>query len=353
MMSQLGLASECTTSYGWGDFELSRLGQDRSCPVKDCSESPVPYPSGSTRVCCQHGLRLHKNTFAYFNGFSREHRITASLRNFHVRRDYVREHVLFSPDKAETHRLGHEMSEDAVSWNVFVGLQEAQLLGATTTFLTGGTIAAPDREPELYLWGARVGGDSTTIYPALAAARDSLEKDVRKYRTEPDIMLVSPGKFVVCIEAKFGSANTLASPGAAKDGEKPHDVLGLLGRYLDPASPQTRAAIERASIGPKLHSQLFRNIVFASEMADGCEWHVVNLVSTTQWRGQRDSPTASFRDPSEDVRSYLAPASKGRFSFRTWEGLYRDLLSKQQRAGAVGIYFRSKSAHFRPAFDLV
>lgn len=348
-MSESEPASTCTASYGWEDFDISKLAEGCRCPVKDCSEQVTPYPRKSAQVCSRHGLRLHKNTFAYFNGFSRDERIAASLRNFHFRQDYVREHVIFSGDKAETHRLGHEMSEDAVSWNVFVGLQEAGMLRAVTMFLTG---RAVDRDPELYLWGARVGGGAPSIYPALAAARDKLEKDIRKYRTEPDIMLVIPEKLVVCVEAKFGSANTLASSGATKNDEKPHDVPGLIARYLDAASPCAQSAIDRASIGPKLHSQLFRNVVFATEMAQGRDWHVVNLVSATQWKGRPNSATASFTDPCEDVRRYLASTFKECFSFRTWEALYRELVSKQGRASAVSTYLSSKSAHYRAAFEL-
>ncbi len=188
--------------------------------------------------------------------------------------------------------------------------------------------------------------------PALAAARDKLEKDIRKYRTEPDIMLVIPEKLVVCVEAKFGSANTLASSGATKNDEKPHDVPGLIARYLDAASPCAQAAIDRASIGPKLHSQLFRNVVFAAEMAQGRDWYVVNLVSATQWKGRPNSDTASFTDPCEDLRCYLASTFKKCFSFRTWEALYWEVVSKQRRASAVSTYLRSKSAHYRAAFEL-
>jgi hypothetical protein len=46
----------------------------------------------------------------------------ARLRNFIVEREFARSHVLTPGSKAETHRLGHENSEDALAWNVFVTL---------------------------------------------------------------------------------------------------------------------------------------------------------------------------------------------------------------------------------------
>jgi len=43
---------------------------------------------------------------------------------FIVRCDLAREVALGSAQKAESHRLRYEMSEDALSWNVFVSLAE-------------------------------------------------------------------------------------------------------------------------------------------------------------------------------------------------------------------------------------
>lgn len=47
------------------------------------------------------------------------------MRNFIVAQDLVRSVALRKGMKAESHRLGHEMSEDALSWNVFVSLAMA------------------------------------------------------------------------------------------------------------------------------------------------------------------------------------------------------------------------------------
>jgi len=55
--------------------------------------------------------------------------------------------------KAETQRLGHENSEDALSWNVFRALQEAGALSLATCSFTG---TPSEEEPALYVWGQRL-----------------------------------------------------------------------------------------------------------------------------------------------------------------------------------------------------
>jgi len=52
--------------------------------------------------------------------------------------------------KVEAHRLGFEMSEDALSWNVFESLAMFGKLREATQFLTGRSLCV---EPHLYLWG--------------------------------------------------------------------------------------------------------------------------------------------------------------------------------------------------------
>jgi hypothetical protein len=111
-------------------------------------------------------------------------------------------------------------------------------------------------------------------------------------------MLVVEGEIVICIEAKFGSGNPVAHEGEVKAGEKPVSRTELLARYLGAAEKaRRRGTIRPEQIGYRLHSQLFRNIVFASEMA-GTEWHVVNLVSRAE-QNKQDNSRYSFVDPTE------------------------------------------------------
>lgn len=182
--------------------------------------------------------------------------------------------------------------------------------------------------------------------------RAALESGIARFGTEPDVMLVVKGEMVICIEAKFGSGNPLAYDGDEREGEKPASRAGLLEKYLGASTTvRTKTAMRPANMAPRLHSQLFRNVVFASEMTEK-DWHVVNLVSRTQHQDKKDSARSSFADPTDDVRSYLSPDSQACFTYRTWEDLYAALVKDTPELEQLGLYLRGKSAHYRPAFNL-
>ncbi|MGK2935912.1 MAG: hypothetical protein ACSLFE_11825 [Gemmatimonadaceae bacterium] len=324
------------------------------CPVRGCSETlgEVNYRKSLQPFCAAHGIRLHSNTFVYWNGDSMKDE--ARLRNFPIRRDLAERIALSSVGKAETHRLGYEMSEDALTWNVLVAIAQAGKLADLARFLTGRPI---DVEPQLYLWGKLVDVSGSRIgrYTRLDEIRRQLESDIVKFQTEPDAMLVADGQIVISIEAKFGSANPVAHEGEAKPGEKPTNRPDILRRYLDPSTSATKAAIKREAMGDILHTQLFRNVVFASEMADGCDWHVVNLVSTTQWARLPVAGAKGYSsaNPEPEVSSYLHEDFKHCFTFRSWEQLHGRLVAGDAALHDLDDYMRSKSAHYLRAFDLV
>jgi hypothetical protein len=357
------LAGNRIRPLGYADFDLARVDAipPSKCPVRDCQATLVKLvygeqrdrdgkPKERTKLWCQaHGIRLHSGTFVYWTG--NDEREDSRLRNFIVEKKLVTAIAFDSKDKAETHRLGYEMSEDALSWNVFVSLAVAGKLKDAAEWLTGRRLSA---EPNLYLWGSLIDlrGGEPGIYAELKKVRKRLEGGIKHFGTEPDIMLVVKGEIVICIEAKFGSGNPLAHESDAKEGEKPTSDEGLLQRYLGTGTTvRTKAAIRREKMGSRFHSQLFRNIVFASEMAEK-DWHVVNLVSRTQ-RGAKDTKRESFSDPTDDVRGYLSPDTQSCFTYRTWEDLYAMVIKDTTELAEVGLYMRGKSAHYRPAFDLV
>ena len=166
LMTNRSQKSDCLRHFGWDDFDPARLGKKSDqCPVLGCSTVLLPVPYGDRNKtdrtmpwCPEHGIRIHSNTFVYWNGPGRDEE--ARLRNFIVRHDLVRAIALPKGMKVEAHRLGYEMSEDALSWNVFESLAMAGRLREATQFLTGRNISSA---PRLYLWGRLIDDpDGTT-----------------------------------------------------------------------------------------------------------------------------------------------------------------------------------------------
>lgn len=347
------VVSDCFEQFGHEDFDIDRVRSINwaECPVNGCTSklARVEYRKSTKPFCPRHGLRLHSRTFVYWNGESQ--REEASLRNFRIRPNLARRTVFSGTGKVESHRLGYEMSEDALSWNVFVALAEAGKLRDAVQLLTGRKV---DSDPRLYLWGKLVSFDEgrSDRFKPLQATRLRLERGIGTYKTEPDIMLVVDGQLLVLIEAKFGSGNPLASDVVVKPGQKPISREGLFARYFSHATPVTQSIISKDRVGKEFHSQIFRNIVFASEMANGSDWSVVNLVSGTQWNSGKETKGYSSSNPEETVRSYLADTHQECFHFRTWEGLHRTLIANNPELRELDSYLRTKSAHFAPAFDL-
>jgi hypothetical protein len=354
-------------SFTHEDFDPARMEAD-ACPVRECDEplttAPYLWQNGGGRAktlalpwCGRHGIRLHRKsrTFAYWHGEAREDAAEAALRNFPVETELARARVLGNADKADLTQLPNENSEDAVTWNALAGLLRAGILRETTERLAGCPV---DGAPELYMWGSRVSLDRKAdrgLYPPLREAREAMEHGVRRYHTEPDAMLVVPGKLVVCIEAKFTSGNTLARNERPRPGEKPKDAAGLLRRYFSENDywKGKDSCVDMEGMDPaRFHGQLFRNVVFAAAMAGrmGADWRVVNLASATQWRGRNAGAGEDFTDPTNGVRAWLKGANKERFAFRTWEDLHA-ALAREPRAASVARYLEGKSARFVRAFE--
>ena len=131
----------------------------------------------------------------------------------------------------ESGRLCYENSEDALSYNVFTELlSNGVALKKLVSVITGRNI---EDKVDLYLWGGKIDlkNHTFTKYEPLEEVRRHVEGDIKRFGTEPDIMLVVPKKVVICIEAKFGSKNPLAKDKAEREGEKPSKKERLIERY--------------------------------------------------------------------------------------------------------------------------
>ncbi len=232
-----------------------------------------------------------------------------------------------------------------MTWNVFAALARRRRLSALSQSLS--QIDSSD-EPELYLWGLRISLDDPATpkpFGTLCAARKIFENDIKGWRTEPDIMLYVPERFLILVEAKFTSGNPIADTGETDvPGEKPKTPAGILGRYSADQLPPG-SLITPATEAP-LFSQLYRNLVFAIWMAAklNVEWRLVNLTSKLLAK-EMSNDLATF------TNAVLPPRTQQRFVRYTWEKLFRDHVEVDDLR-ELATYLRFKSANCGRAFDI-
>ena len=349
------------TTASFGASELSIQRNATKCPVKGCNSEHInevkKTKSGKIRqvfYCPQHGLEIRPDTFIYYNGASNEERRQAKLRNLlPALREFSGLWILGNKNKAESHRLGYENSEDALSLNIFGWLHLNKQLPCIYQRWTG--VKVHHDQLKLFLWGMEIdfSGKPLEVWGPLQQVRESLESDVGRFKTEPDIMILGP-THLVCIEAKFTSGNPLCVEKSNKPGEKPKSVELHKERYIISNNLWQKPVLTPDDIvGCKIHSQLLRMIVFTSTMTqlynNKLDWCVVNLVSQTQWN-KRISPQCGydFHDPSD----YIPANIRNHFHFDTWERLYAGVLDDQPGFETLAKYMKTKTANLQPAFNL-
>jgi hypothetical protein len=314
------LKKDAALRYSTGKADSLLHGDHLQCCVRDCAELlPKRHRGQEPRFCQEHGISMStKPTYIYQD----------AERNFIIGSD-----ILKTVSKVERWRLGFETSEDAVSWNVFVGLYALKGLAEVFEALTG---AVPQREPELYLWGSRIDANCTP-WPDLYEVRAVLEKDM-VIPTEPDIMLRVPGQAIALIEAKFGSPNSSFAKKKGRFGS----VKEFLKRYRckeGAPDPLNRKWISGQE-GERILEQLCRNAVFAHWLASGREQpFVINLVK----RAARNDEQLFRQHLSENVV---------RFHVRTWEDICLLAVVQREQASILRRYLENKTLNLLPAFDL-
>jgi hypothetical protein len=278
----------------------------------------------------------------------------ATKRNVMFNKDLFVRAFLDRHGKVESHRLCYETSEDALTYNVFTELLRVR--GALDRFFARITGMDEPENVELYLWGRRIDldGGACRTYEPLEQVRQDLERDIRRFITEPDVMLVVPGKAIVCIEAKFGSKNSLSEEKPTTPEEKPRSERGLIERYCTRNTRVNAGDIFRLDQLPnRIHSQLFRNIIFSASMATyggiGA-WYVVNLRGRRIMNAMRGRPEAM--PVLRSVRSMLNGKYRDRFLHITWEDIYGTCVAGSSDLRDLAWYMKNKTFHCRRAFSV-
>lgn len=314
------LKPEAALRYSTERADSLLRGEHLQCCIRDCNNLiPKPHRGQAKQFCPEHGISMStKPTYIYAD----------KTRNFIIGKDLQKR-----MSKVESWRLGFETSEDAVSWNVFVGIYALGGLSDAFEKLTG---TIPAGEPELYLWGNRIGSDFGK-WRRLLDVRKRLEGNTA-IPTEPDIMLRVPGQAIVLIEAKFGSPNSHL---AGKNGRF-GSVADFLGRYKCKEGapyPLNRDWISGQD-GDRILEQLCRNTIFAHWLASEHEQpFVINLVRR------------AAQNDEQLFRQHLADNGV-QFHVRRWEDLYGLSVVQGEKASVLRCYLKNKTLNLAPAFDL-
>ena len=274
------------------------------CFVKGCKEFlRRPGQRDPGEACPAHGIRCHgSRTYSYVD----------VRRNVIVDPELLATRIVGHPFKYDSKFLGHERSEDTLSWNVFRSLQKAGCLARVAKLLIG---EDHTDEPDLYLWGIRLTEDSFDPWDLLVEARERFESDlpVRRPLTEPDIALHLAGRYLLLIEAKFGSANPVYKQGPRKSRQ---DLT--FDELLDIYQDARLGALDRdlARTRSQIHYQFWRNMIFAEwmakEEAKGARAYHLNLVR----EGHEE-------DAAQEFAGLVVAGFEERFRRATWEGIYR------------------------------
>ena len=340
-----------STEVLFGIDKLTSQRNKEKCPVIGCNEKTES--DGKFPICCRHGLEIHKSTFIYYNGKSLEDKKKARLRNLlPFGRDFFAKHILDNPHKAESHRLGSENSEDALTWNIFGGLLYYERLHQVYNQLTGAN-SSPN-QLKLFLWGLKIdfSVQQTETWEPLMKVRKHLEKDIKRFFTEPDIMILGPNH-LVCIEAKFTSGNQIVMKEKPDmEGEKPNSREGIIERYIRRNKMWNPPMITPEELGENIHSQLLRMLVFTSTMAqlEKRNWIVANLISKTQWdKKSNKSGGYGFDDPTPSIPSSV----RNSFKFISWEcDIYENVLKRDPALVELSKYMKNKTANLQKAFEI-
>jgi hypothetical protein len=302
----------------FGVAELNFRGRN-ACPVRGCVEaSPCPT----------HHLALHstRGGFTYVHNDPWQNLLWADAD------DRARLTAILH-GKRES-RMGHEHSEDAVTWNVFRFFERHDCIAPAIRTI----FPCPDSEPLTVFWTTH----DRRLWEPYRHSSDLIPEKATA-RSESDLILLWERKLLVVVEAKFRSPNR-------SDPAKRDDELRKSRPYIKHASLHLkRAGAEEAARDGWY--ELLRNWALGMGLKDtlGCEEFVlVNLLRKRHENEHREDPRRDFAERA----CVLSPNS--RFVVAYWEDLIAAAPSicDHPDSGLLVRWARNKSELLgKPAFD--
>lgn len=231
-------------------------------------------------------------------------------------------------------RMGHEHSEDAVTWNVFRFFERhRRLSGAVRTICP-----CPNTEPLTVFWTTHNGH----LWEPYEHCSDQIPER-RSARSESDLIFLWKNKLLVVVEAKFRSPNR-------SDPSKRGDELRKAEPYIKHASScLCRETAEQAACDGWY--ELLRNWVLGMELKNtlGCtEFVLVNLLRKRHESEYNEDPRRDFAEQA------CALSPNCRFVVVHWEDLIAAAPSICDHPDSARLlsWARNKSELLvKPAFD--
>jgi len=192
----------------------------------------------------------------------------------------------------------------------------------------------------------------TNEFPSLKKAKCVFEKDLTtKFVTEPDIILYIPTEALILVEAKLTSSNPVATTDKERDvdGEKPKSKFGLIKRYN--SGYLKTHDFEPEKFNGTFFSQIYRNLIFASYMADdiGVEWHFCNLISQKQIK---KSAASMIERVEEFYKGIIIKELQNRATICSWEKIFKNIIENDDSLNDLNEYMKYKTANLEKAFDI-
>lgn len=302
----------------FGIVELYFRGRN-ACPVRGCVEaSPCPL----------HHIAVHSTRGGYTYVYD------DPLRNLLWTDADDRQRLNAILRGKRESRMGHEHSEDAVTWNVFRFFERHACLSRAIRTIC----PCPDTEPLTIFWTTHDGclwnpyRDCSDQIPERPAAR-----------SESDVILLWVHRLLVIIEAKFRSPN-------CSDSTRRSDELRKSRPYIKHASRYFRSQGAEEAVRDGWY-ELLRNWALGTTLkgAVGCEAFVlVNLLRKRHESDYRENPKGNFADRA----CVLSPNSQ--FVVAYWENLIAAApsISGHDDSDVLIRWAKNKSELLgKPAFD--
>jgi hypothetical protein len=303
----------------FGVAELSLRGRN-ACPVRGCVEaSPC-----RTHHIAVHPTRPRGLTYVYDDPWQNllwadaddRARLTAIL---HGKRES---------------RMGHEHSEDAITWNVFRFFERNDCIAPAIRTIC----PCPESEPLTVFWTTH----DKCLWEPYRRCSDLIPERASA-RSESDLIFLWQNKLLVVVEAKFRSPNR-------SDSSKRNDELRKSKPYTEHASRYVNEKGARETVLDGWY-ELLRNWVLGTTLRDtlGCEEFVlVNLLRKRHESEHHEDPKRDFAE-----RACIL-SSNCRFMVAYWEDMIAAAPSicQQPDSGLLVCWARNKSELLgKPAFD--